>query len=190
MSKGGSQTTEQSLPAWLQDDVERNLDRADEISQIGYTPYRGATVAALNPMQIAAMQNNRQAARSAGMEVGGPMELPKARDFGGIQGYSAMPVYNDAMDRFQQYAPGQYQAIRNQFINPFTGAAPVSRAALTNDERVELGIVDPVEALVETSGDGSSVDGSSSHDGTGEMGLPDPFGQKEHYRRMKRGGMW
>jgi len=186
MSKGGSQTTVMSLPAWLQDDVERNLDRADEISQIGYTPYRGATVAALNPMQIAAMQNNRQAARSAGMETGGPMQLPKARVFGGVQGYSAMPVYNDAMDRFQQYAPGQYQAIRNQFINPYTGAAPGSEAALTNDERVEQGIVDPVQA--------AAIEAQEAYDsepnGSGKTGSYDPAVKVARYRRMKSGGMW
>jgi len=150
------------------------------------------------------------------------------RDYGnGVQGYSAMPHYNNAMQLFQQHAPGQYDAIRAQFINPRTGAPPVSRAALTNDQRAELGIGqsdDMTDIEMDgTSGDGTSVDGTSNGtgfgydggvvgdvafgDGTGEFGLPDPFGgplgdaadavgdatglwKGRNYRRLKRGGMW
>ena len=127
MSKGGSQTTETKIPEWVQDDVEMGLERGNRSSQIGFMPFRGPTTAALNPMQISAMQNVRQAANAGGFNVG-PMGLPKAQTFGkgrnAIQGYSSMPIYNDARQRTKQATPGQYRAVQNMFINPRTGAKP------------------------------------------------------------------
>ena len=54
--KGGSATSEVKIPQWLEDAARENLAKAGDISQIGYVPYYGPDVAAMTPMQEAAMQ--------------------------------------------------------------------------------------------------------------------------------------
>lgn len=126
--KGGSQTTSVRIPAWLEDAAQRNLSRADSLSQIGYTPQYGPSVAAMTPAQIAAMQGTNSAASAFGLQTTDPMAgMLQAQNFaGGVHGYSTMPLYNEMISQLQQNAPGQYAALTAPFINPVTGAAPVS----------------------------------------------------------------
>jgi len=122
--KGGSTTSEVKIPQWVQDASKANLARADEISQIGYTPYYGADVAAFNPMQQASFANTSNAADAFGMAGGGltGMEgMPQAQDFNGVMGYSSAPLYQGAVDQLQAQRPGQFDAIMSQFIDPVTG---------------------------------------------------------------------
>ena len=42
---------------------------------------------------------------------------------GGVRGYSALPIYEQALEAFGQARPGQKQYIDSFFIDPFTGAA-------------------------------------------------------------------
>ena len=122
--KGGSQTSQVEIPKFVEDASKANLARADEISQIGYTPYYGADVAAFNPMQQASFANTGQAANAFGMQGGGltGMEgMPQAQDFNGVSGYSSAPLYQGAVDQLQSQRPGQFDAIMSQFIDPFTG---------------------------------------------------------------------
>ena len=122
--KGGSTTSEVKIPQWVQDASKANLARADEISQIGYTPYYGPDVASFNPMQEASFANTGQAANAFGMAGGGltGMEgMPAAQDFNGVSGYSSAPLYQGAVDQLQAQRPGQFDAIMSQFIDPFTG---------------------------------------------------------------------
>jgi len=122
--KGGSTTSEVQIPQWVQDASKANLARAEEISQIGYTPFFGADVAAFNPMQQASFANTGQAANAFGMAGGGltGMEgMPQAQDFNGVMGYSSAPLYQGAVDQLQAQRPGQFDAIMSQFIDPFTG---------------------------------------------------------------------
>lgn len=119
--KGGSQSTSVQVPAWLEQAAQGNLGRADQAAQIGYTPYYGPEVAAFTPMQQAAMQNTNQAASAFGMAA--PADamagMPQAQTFaGGVQGYSSAPMYEEALAALQQNAPGQYNAIRNMFLDP------------------------------------------------------------------------
>jgi len=123
--KGGSETSEVKIPQFVEDASKANLARANDISQIGYTPYFGPDVAAFNPMQQAAFGNTGQAASAFGMQGGGMtgMEgMPQAQDFNGMMGYSSAPIYQGAVDQLQQQRPGQYDAIMAQFLNPMTGA--------------------------------------------------------------------
>jgi hypothetical protein len=102
------------------------LGQAQGVAQIGPVRYGGPDVAALTPQQIAARQGTNQAASAFGMGTVDPTAgLPQAQDFGGMQGYSSAPIYDQALEELRRTAPAQYEAIMGQFINPQTGAAPV-----------------------------------------------------------------
>jgi len=47
--KGGSETTETTIPDWLKQPAIRNLQRAEDVQRIEYMPYYGADVAAFTP---------------------------------------------------------------------------------------------------------------------------------------------
>lgn len=124
--KGGSQSIK--VPAWVEEAGQRNLARANEIAQLGPVEYRGPDVAAQTPLQRAAIQNTSSAAGAFGMAGGGMtgMEgMPQAQQMaGGGYGYSAAPIYDAALAELQATAPGQYDFIRNMFIDRVTGARP------------------------------------------------------------------
>ena len=138
--KGGSSTSANSVPAWVEEPAKRNLARAEEISQIGYTPYYGPDVAAFTPQQIAGFNNANNMAGAYGM-AGGGVSVPTPQTYaGGVQGYSSAPIYQQALDEFAQQRPGQYDAIMAQFIDPYTGTSPTAATAQTtaaNDGRNE-----------------------------------------------------
>lgn len=119
MSKGGSTTSQVQIPQYLEDAARRNLSRASQISNIGYTPYYGADVAAMTPMQQAAMQGTNQMASAFGLpSVSDPMAgMPQSQDFGGMQAYSSAPMYEQSLQSLAQNRPEQYQAIESMF-NP------------------------------------------------------------------------
>ena len=122
----GSSTSKTTVPKWLEDAARTNMGRADEIAKVGYTPYFGPDVAALNPTQLAAMNNNNSAASAFGMATADPTAgLPQAHDVaGGGQGDSSAPIYLDALAQLKANNPAQYEAISSMFMNPQTGAAP------------------------------------------------------------------
>lgn len=125
MGKGGSQTTSVTIPKWLQEAAQRNIARADQTSTIGYTPYYGPDVAALTPMQEAAMAGTNMAASAFGMPAAAGSGMPPAQTFaGGVQGYSSGSLYDQALAELQRRAPAQYAALRAPFIDPITGAMP------------------------------------------------------------------
>ena len=67
--KGGSQTTEASIPEWAKEPTIRNLARSELAQQVGYQPYMGADLAAINPTQMSAMQNQLDAANAFGLSA-------------------------------------------------------------------------------------------------------------------------
>jgi hypothetical protein len=129
MGGGGKQTTTSAveIPAWLEAAAQRNLAKADTLSQIGYTPYYGPDVAAMTPMQLAAMQGTNTAASAFGMPTADPMAgMPAAQNYGGMQAYSSGSLYDQALAELQRRQPGQYAALRAPFIDPVTGAQPLA----------------------------------------------------------------
>ena len=122
--KGGSQTTSVEVPPEVSDAARRNLARADQISNIGYTPYFGADVAAMTPMQQAAMQGTNQMASAFGLpSVSDPMAgMPQAQNFGGMQAYSSAPLFEQSLEALAQNRPEQYKAIEGMF-NPTGGTS-------------------------------------------------------------------
>ena len=98
--KGGSQSTSVEIPAWLEQAAQNGLARGQQAAGIGYVPYRGPDVAALTPMQEAAMFNTSQASSAFGLGAS-PLPgagMPQVQTFaGGVQGYSSAPLYEQAL---------------------------------------------------------------------------------------------
>jgi len=155
MSKGGTSTSNTQIPAYLEDAVRENINRARDVSQIGYTPYYGADVAAFSPMQQQSMRSTGNAASAFGLApegFDGTAGIPQAQTFaGGVQGYSSAPLYEQSLDKLFANAPAQYNAMNDMFIDPFTGAR----------SRNNYGNASPVMGMARTGG-GNGGDGYSS----------------------------
>lgn len=124
---GGSTKSETKLPQYVQDADKANMARAQETAQIGYVPYYGPDVAAFAPQQVAAMQNNNQAADAFGMATS-PLNIMQPQQFeGGIMGYSSGGMYDQAVAELERVNPAQVRAIRSMFIDPVTGAPPSNK---------------------------------------------------------------
>lgn len=117
----GSSKSSTEIPDWFRGPAEYMLNQSVDQSQVGYMPYAGPEVAALDPAQIASMQNTNNAANAFGMQSAMPNIQP-ATDFGGgIWGYSSLPLYNQQMDWMQENRPGQLDYYNSFFIDPVTG---------------------------------------------------------------------
>ena len=122
MAGGGSetQTSTIEIPQWLQEAAQSGLARGTQAAGIGYVPYRGPDVAALTPLQEAAMFNTSQASSAFGL---GPSPLPGAgmptvQTFAdGTRGYSAFPLYEQAVNDLRMRDPAQYAKL----MAPFSG---------------------------------------------------------------------
>lgn len=127
--KGGKSSTEVSIPAWLEQAAQSGLARGEQAAGIGYVPYRGPDVAALTPMQEAAMANTSAASSAFGFGAS-PMPgagMPAAQTFaGGVRGYSSAPLYDQAVNELKMRDPAQYAKL----MTPFTQAAPFSIASM------------------------------------------------------------
>lgn len=125
--KGGSTTSEVTVPEYIENAAKANLAKADLISQVGYTPYYGADVAAFNPMQQASFQNTADTANAFGMatptsgtDIMGNMGAPQTYA-NGVTGYSSAPMFQDAVDTLGYFRPNQKAAIDSFFVNPNAG---------------------------------------------------------------------
>ena len=128
--KGGSTTSEVTVPAYIENAAKANLAKADAISQVGYTPYYGADVAAFNPMQQASFQNTADSASAFGMatptsptDIMGNMGAPQTYA-NGVTGYSSAPMFQDAVDTLGYFRPNQKALMDSFFVNPNTGFDP------------------------------------------------------------------
>ena len=117
-SKSGSETTETTLPSWLLDPVQRNLQRAEDLQRLPFMPYRGAEIAAFNPNQVSAFQNNADAARAFGFNapvdaMGGMPEASKYAD--GSFGYDSNSLYDQALLDSEAYDPAAFNKYQSFF---------------------------------------------------------------------------
>lgn len=121
--KGDSKTQTMRLPPEIEALAKRNLVKAEQAGQIGYTPYQGPTVAALNPMQVNSMKQNEAAMRAFGMNPASvDASIPQAKTYaGGVRGYDPMALYLQAVGRIN---PAQRAAI-DSFTTP---GAPIPKA--------------------------------------------------------------
>lgn len=139
--KGGSQTSAVTIPKFMEDAAKKNLARADQASQIGYTPFYGADVAAFTPQQNAAFGNTNQAAQAFGLLGGEGNGMPPPQTFaGGMQGYSSGGLYDQALAELQARRPGQYNAINDMFIDPITGEPVAGQVAPAVQQGIGPGI--------------------------------------------------
>lgn len=166
--KGGSTTSTVEVPQYIEDAARRNLLRAQDISQIGYTPYYGPDVAAFTPMQEASFAGTQQLASAFGLPTAGmpsatvgvrssdyDMGVPAPQTFaGGIRGYSSAPLFEEALDEFGRRRPAQKAFIDRMFIDPFTGEyTPISP-----DAPVDV----PVDAVIGGGGAGGGGGGGAN----------------------------
>lgn len=126
--KGGSQTQKTEIPKWVEEPAIRNLARAEQAQQIGYQPYYGADIAAFNPTQQAAMQQNINAAEAFGMIQPGSLQplqgMPAPQTYaGGMTGYSSAPLFEQAVAELEARQP-QSQDIYRSLFGQDTGYTP------------------------------------------------------------------
>lgn len=136
--KGGSTSTEVSIPAWLEQAAQSGLARGQQAAGIGYVPYRGPDVAALTPMQEAAMANTSAASSAFGLGASPApgAGMPAVQTFAdGTRGYSSAPLYDQAVNELKMRDPAQYAKLMAPFSGggqfgitsmPMGGAAPQS----------------------------------------------------------------
>lgn len=112
MSLGGKNTSSTTIDPDLKRAALENLAIAKQVGQLGFVPYTGATVAGMQPGQIAAMKSTNMAADAFGMPSA---PIPTEGDYS---------PYADYQRAIQNMSPGQRAFIEAMFINPITGAAP------------------------------------------------------------------
>jgi hypothetical protein len=116
--KGGSSTSAQQIPDWMRQPAERNIARAEQAQQIGYQPYYGLDVAAMNPTQMAAGQANINAAQAFGMappSLTAYQGMAQPEMVGGVSGYSSAPMYEQAVAAGGMADPTQQQIYNTLF---------------------------------------------------------------------------
>jgi len=116
--KGGSTKSAQEIPDWMKEPAVRNIARAEQAQQIGYQPYYGLDVAALNPTQMVAGQANIDAARAFGMAPQGLTAyqgMAQPETVGGVRGYSSAPMYEQAVAAGGMADPTQQQIYNTLF---------------------------------------------------------------------------
>ena len=125
--KGGSTTSSVEIPEYIEKAAQRNLNKAERISQLGYVPYYGPDVAAFTPMQQASFQNTADVAGAFGMnaptsqqDIMGGMGAP-TQYAGGVSGYSSAPIYQQSLDELARQRPAQKSYMDSFFIDPYTG---------------------------------------------------------------------
>ena len=126
--KGGSTSSSVEIPEYIEKAAQRNLNKAERISQLGYVPYYGPDVAAFTPMQQASFQNTADVAGAFGMsaptsqqDIMGGMGAP-TQYANGLSGYSSAPIYQQSLDELARQRPAQKSYMDSFFINPYSGS--------------------------------------------------------------------
>jgi len=121
--KGGGSTSSTQIPDWIKEPTQRSVQRAEEVSNIGYMPYYGMDVAGFNPTQQMAMGQNIQTAQAFGMAPQGQVNplagLPQAQydPTTGFSGYSASPMYEMALSEIEQRQPTFMQRYQDLYTD-------------------------------------------------------------------------
>lgn len=110
MSLGGKTTS--SIDPDLKAAALAQLEMARRVGQLGFVPYKGATVAGFQPSQIAASNM-----LNTGLEAFGFDAAPALSS----ADLSPYPIYQEQLAMMD---PGQRAFINSMFIDPMTGAAP------------------------------------------------------------------
>lgn len=169
---GGSKSTSVTVPQWLEDAGKEALARSRDVSRIPYAAYYGPDVAAMTPMQVAAMRGTNQMAEAFGSPTADVTAgMPTAQDYGGMSAYSAGPMYDAALAELQRRQPGTYDAIMAQFGGTAGAGGGVGSSASAT------GYVPTMEPrMPQREGrDSMPAARAPAAAGTGSLGLPDPM---------------
>lgn len=110
----GSETSKTTIPEWQERAIRDAISASYKVANLGFAPYRGADVAAMTPMQVAAMRGTNQAALAFGQPTVNINEgMPKAQNFNGMMAYSSAPMYDQALLELKRTNPEIYNALMN-----------------------------------------------------------------------------
>ena len=129
--KGGSNTSAQSIPDWVQGPAQDNLAKAKLAGEIGYMPYYGPEVAGLSPMQTQGMQRTQDALSAYGMAPQGSQyqsSLPEQTTMGGVSGYGSGNLFDAAVAELAMRNPemaARYASAMAPVVRPPPPPAPV-----------------------------------------------------------------
>lgn len=181
--KGGSQTSSVEIPKWLEEPAKRNLARGEQAANIGYMPYYGPDVAALNPTQQAAMSNANSAASAFGLAapVGAGSGLPQAQTFaGGVQGYSSGDLFDQAVQEFERRKPQQAAAYNSLFDQNamYNNPQQWNAVAATGYDPMSVGGGTGMSSMTDAQFGSQMAQGAQNALALGQMGLiPMSFAQ-------------
>jgi hypothetical protein len=128
------QKTTTTLPAWYEDAAKELIALGKKRSQLGYVPWMGPDVAALDPASLAGMQGfdamSQAFGMPAGAAAGAQQYLPQAQEYaGGVKGYSGFPAFEEAQKALKAKYPGIYEYLQSFSIptgEAGTGTPPPS----------------------------------------------------------------
>ena len=128
--KGGGQTSQVTIPKYIEDASKEALASARYAGKIDYVPYYGLGTAALTPMQENAMGALSRGMMALGLQdeeidpLAGMPEL-KVDPVTGSRGYSSGDYFDYAVKEFGIRRPEQKAYRDAMFIDPITGELAV-----------------------------------------------------------------
>lgn len=161
--KGGSSSTQVEIPEWLEEPTKRNIQRAEQVQQIGYMPYMGVDVAAPTPGMQNLMQQRGQTAQSLGIVGPGydPMAgMPEAQTIGGVTGYSSFEPTLLATEMLAEQNPEQMR----RYGALYTGTPTQQVNAMSPEEAASL------LGQISMQAQGGNSDGGNAGSGSYDMG--------------------
>lgn len=150
---GSKSTQSTQIPEYIEEAGKLALQRAQEVQAMGYVPYMGPEVAAINPYEQASAANVGGMAAALGMQapVGMDMGGMPTVTQGGMTGYSSYPAYMASLERLRETRPEMYQYFSGMTrYDPITGALNPEY-----DARMQAAIAPQVTAPAASSGGGS-----------------------------------
>ena len=124
---GSKSTTvqENRIPRYLEEAGQLAVEEAKKIKEMGYLPYFGPEVAAINPYGQAMAQNVGGMASAFGLAAPAAMDMSgvDTATSGGVTGYTTAPAYFAALERLKETRPDQYEFFAGLGrFDPITGA--------------------------------------------------------------------
>lgn len=124
---GSKSTTvqENRIPRYLEEAGQLAVEEAKKIKEMGYLPYFGPEVAAINPYEQAMAQNVGSMASAFGLAAPAAMDMSgvDTATSGGVTGYTTAPAYFAALERLKETRPDQYEFFAGLGrFDPITGA--------------------------------------------------------------------
>lgn len=120
MSGGKAGSTSQEIPKYLERASQNAIGQAASISKMGYAPYYGPAIAAVNPTERLAADNIVSGASAFGLAPSNHdvyAGMPDTVEMGGVSGYSSAPLFEQAVEELRTRAP-EYMSEYDKLITP------------------------------------------------------------------------